>query len=108
MLLRLDGHDVGVVYSALEAIELAKRTRPDVVLLDIGLPQMDGYEVARRLRADPNLVDTRLVALTGYNHHESWEPETAELFDAYLIKPASQEHLRPILESWEPHSESSR
>jgi CheY-like chemotaxis protein len=107
MLLRLDGHDVEVVYSSMEAIDLARRIRPDVVLLDIGLPHMDGYEVAARLRADPNLVKTRLVALTGYSRHESWEGETAELFDAYLIKPADQEILRPILAACEPSTESA-
>jgi CheY-like chemotaxis protein len=97
MLLRLDEHDVDVVYDATEAIEVATRTRPDVLLLDIGLPQIDGYEVARRLRSDPQLAKMRIVALSGYDPHESWEPETAELFDAYIVKPADHESLRPIL-----------
>ncbi len=97
MLLRLDEHDVDVVYDATEAIEVATRTRPDVVLLDIGLPQIDGYEVAKRLRSNPQLAKMRIVALSGYDPHESWEPETAELFDAYIVKPADHESLRPIL-----------
>jgi len=107
MLLRLDEHDVDVVYDATAAIEVAARTRPDVVLLDIGLPQFDGYEVARRLRSNPQLAKMRIVALSGYDPHESWEPETEELFDAYLIKPADPEALRPILAACEPRTEST-
>jgi signal transduction histidine kinase/ActR/RegA family two-component response regulator len=107
MLLRLDGHDVDVVYGALAAIEVAARTRPDVVLLDIGLPQMNGYEVARRLRSNPQLAKTLIVALSGYDPHASWESETEELFDAYLVKPADPEALRPILAASEPRTEST-
>jgi PAS domain S-box-containing protein len=106
MLLRLDEHDVDVVYDATTAIEVAARTRPDVILLDIGLPQIDGYEVAKHLRSNPQLAKTRIVALSGYDPHESWEPETGELFDAYLIKPADPEALRPILAASEPRTES--
>ncbi len=105
MLLRLDGHDVDVVCGAAAAIEVAARTRPDVVLLDIGLPQMNGYEVARRLRSKPQLAKTLIVALSGYAPHASWESETEELFDAYLVKPADPEALRPILAACEPRTE---
>ncbi len=107
MLLRLDEHDVDVVYDATAAIEVAARTRPDVVLLDIGLPQVDGYEVAKHLRANPQLAKMRIVALSGYDPHVSWEPETEELFDAYLVKPADSEALRPILAACEPRTEST-
>jgi len=86
---------------------MAVRTRPDVVLLDIGLPQVDGYEVAKRLRSNPQLARMRIVALSGYDPHEWWEPETEELFDAYLVKPADPEALRSILVACEPRAEST-
>jgi CheY-like chemotaxis protein len=66
--LRLSGHEVRVAYSGLSALEAAAKSPPDAVLLDIGLPGMDGYEVAARLRQDPNieLSSVCLIAITGY------------------------------------------
>jgi CheY-like chemotaxis protein/two-component sensor histidine kinase len=65
-ILTLDGHLTRTVYTASDALDCVLAFKPDLVLLDIGLPVMDGYEVARRMRALPELIDTHLVALTGY------------------------------------------
>ena len=66
MILTLEGHEVESVYTAHEALARALSFKPDVALLDIGLPEMNGYELARRLRAHPEGEEIRLVALTGY------------------------------------------
>jgi CheY-like chemotaxis protein len=66
MLLQVSGHEVRVAYSSQDALDMAGKYQPDIVLLDIGLPGMDGYEVARRLRKHPELKELKLIALTGY------------------------------------------
>ena len=66
MVLQLDGHEVACAYTAEDALERAPQFRPDVALLDVGLPRMSGYELARRLRELPGFDRVYLVALTGY------------------------------------------
>jgi two-component system, sensor histidine kinase len=83
--LRLEGHQTEAVYSAKGALEAIGTFDPDVVLLDIGLPDMDGYEVAKRIRAAGNSV--RLVALTGYGQAEDIQRTRTAGFDAHLVKP---------------------
>jgi two-component system, sensor histidine kinase len=83
--LRLDGHEAEAVYSAKGALEAIATFSPDVVLLDIGLPEMDGCEVAKRIRAGGSSV--RLVALTGYGQDEDVQRTHAAGFDAHLVKP---------------------
>ena len=70
---------------------------PDVVLLDIGMPGMDGYEVARRLRADAGLRDVLLVALTGWGQEEDRRRTREAGFDHHLVKPADPAELRALL-----------
>ncbi len=65
-LLGVMGHQVIIAHDGKSGIELAERVRPDVILLDIGLPEMDGYSVARHLRSLPSMAATRIIALTGY------------------------------------------
>src|SRR3569832_2008711 len=65
-ILGTSGHEVKVAYSAQTALEMAVEYQPDIMLLDIGLPGMDGYEVANQLRQTPELREMRLVAITGY------------------------------------------
>jgi CheY-like chemotaxis protein len=86
-LLQLDGHEVEAAYSGPTALERATTFRPAVMLLDIGLPGMDGYELARRLRATPELIGLRLVALTGYGRAEDQQRTQAAGFDDHLVKP---------------------
>jgi PAS domain S-box-containing protein len=101
MLLRLDGHVVEVAYTSLAGLEAASRFGPDAILLDIGLPRMNGYEVARRLRANPALRDARLLALSGFGRVEDRERSRAAGFDDHLVKPATLEELERALAGYE-------
>jgi CheY-like chemotaxis protein len=103
MLLRLDGHEVQIAYSASETFEAVKSMRPDAVFLDIGLPHMDGYEIARRLRADPAAKLVHLIALTGYGQEHDRERAREAGFGAHLLKPAAIEAVNSILASL-PHA----
>ena len=76
-----------VAQNGLAAIEMAHSFRPSVVLLDIGLPDMDGYAIARRLRSEPETHDCVLVALTGYGQPEDRLRSKANGFDHHLVKP---------------------
>jgi two-component system CheB/CheR fusion protein len=97
--LTLSGHEVEVAYRGPEGIEKARQFGPDVVLCDIGLPEMDGYTVARAMRADPKLGRVRLVALTGYAGPEEVAKSKKAGFDAHLAKPPSMDTLERILEA---------
>jgi CheY-like chemotaxis protein len=96
-LLRRWGHEVRVAYDGPSALAAARSTAPEVVLLDIGLPGMDGYEVARQLRQDPDLNDTVLVALTGYGQATDRRQTHNAGFDQHLIKPVDPGLLRTLL-----------
>ena len=85
--LSLEGHEVRVARDGASGITLARALEPDVVLCDIGLPDVDGYEVARTLRRDDGLRSTRLVALTGYAQPEDQRRARDAGFDAHLGKP---------------------
>ena len=102
LLLQLDGHDTQAVYGSKAALERAQTYRPDVVLLDIGLPEMNGYEVARRLRELPGLERVRLIALTGYGQAEDQARAQAAGFDAHLMKPVEPEALQQALAGFVP------
>jgi PAS domain S-box-containing protein len=98
-LLRLWGHDVRTAADGAAALEVARAYRPDVVLLDLGLPGLDGYEVARRLRREPGLGGVLLVALTGYGQEDDRRRTREAGFDHHLVKPADLERLRHVLAS---------
>ena len=100
MLLRLYGHEVLIARSGPTALELAKTFRPSLVLMDIGLPGMDGYEVARQLRANPELTGMTMCALTGYTPSESdrTRPQQAG-FDHHFVKPVGVPVLLALLKS---------
>ncbi|HUQ09047.1 MAG TPA: ATP-binding protein [Steroidobacteraceae bacterium] len=93
MMLELDGHETRVVYTGHAAIAEAPAFAPQLVLLDIGLPEMDGYQVAQALRRDPSLGKTRLVALTGYGQPEDRARALAAGFDDHLVKPVAPDEL---------------
>jgi PAS domain S-box-containing protein len=92
LFLELEGHQTMAVYSAESALQQVTLFAPQVVLLDIGLPRMDGYEVARRLRANSSSV--RLIALTGYGQEEDKQRTAAAGFDAHLTKPVDLAALK--------------
>jgi two-component system, chemotaxis family, CheB/CheR fusion protein len=102
MLLRLEGHEVQVAYSAPGTFEAVQRMRPEAVFLDIGLPQMDGYEIARRLRADPAAQGVHLIALTGYGQERDRERAREAGFGTHLVKPADIDAVIQILASLPP------
>jgi signal transduction histidine kinase len=95
LLLRLDGHETESVYTPAAALERARTFEPEVILLDIGLPGMDGYEVARRIRSHGSRA--RLVALTGYGQSEDVRRAREAGFDEHLVKPADPQVLRQKL-----------
>jgi two-component system CheB/CheR fusion protein len=98
LLLRLDGYEVSVARSGPSALEAAASLQPHVVLLDIGLPGMDGYQVAQRLREIPEFKSTLLCALTGYTPSEadSDRPQQAG-FDHHFVKPVNFKRLSELL-----------
>jgi len=90
------GHDVRTADNGNEALSAATTWRPDVMLLDIGLPGMDGYEVARRLRENPALDDMQLVACTGYGGEDDLRRMKEAGFDTHLIKPVGIAELETV------------
>jgi CheY-like chemotaxis protein len=97
VLLRLEGHYVSTAYGASDALSAVEQLKPEVVLLDIGLPQMDGYEVARRLQLRHARTCPRLIALTGYGQAEDRARALATGFSEHLTKPVDHEQLRRVL-----------
>jgi CheY-like chemotaxis protein len=97
MLLKSDGHEAETAYSADAALAAVERLRPEVVLLDVGLPQVDGYEIARHLRASNTVPGMRLIALTGYGQEKDRERARAAGFDDHLLKPADMNALQRLL-----------
>ena len=97
MLLRVLGGDVALAHSGRQALECVNTFSPDVVLLDIGMPGMDGYEVARRIRANPAHRHIQLIALTGWGQDEDRQRSAAAGFNHHLVKPADVDKLRQLL-----------
>jgi PAS domain S-box-containing protein len=97
LLLEADGADVRVVYDGRSALSMAESFLPSSVLLDIGMPGMDGYEVARRLRQDERFASLRIVALTGWGQDADRRQTRNRGFTHHLTKPVSLEELHQIL-----------
>lgn len=97
ILRRQFGQEVEVVNEGARALDAALRFRPDLVLLDIGMPEMDGYEVARRLRACPGLGGLRIVALTGWGQDSDRRQTKAAGFDQHVVKPIESAVLATLL-----------
>jgi PAS domain S-box-containing protein len=97
MLLELSGHRTERARDGVEAVETAERFRPDVVLLDIGLPRMNGYDVCRRIRAQPWGQHTLLVAVTGLGQDEDQRRSQEAGFDRHLVKPIDYDALAQLL-----------
>jgi CheY-like chemotaxis protein len=97
MLLQLLGSDVHTVYDGPSALIAVESYRPDVVLLDIGMPGMDGYEVARRIREQPERQSIPLIALTGWGQEEDRRRARDAGFDHHLLKPVNLDALQGLL-----------
>jgi PAS domain S-box-containing protein len=97
MILELTGHEVALAHDGPAALEAAERFTPDLVLLDIGMPGMNGYEVARRLRAGPQSQCMVLAALTGWGQREDKQRAIDAGFDHHLTKPVDNQRLDAVL-----------
>jgi PAS domain S-box-containing protein len=102
MLLRLVGHDVRTVHDGRQALVVAATYQPDLVLLDIGLPGMDGFTVARHMRSQPELAGVVLVALTGYGSEEDRHQAQEAGFNHHMVKPVHFDALIELLAALEP------
>ena len=97
LLLELLGHRVRVFNDGGAALEAAHQDPPDIMVVDIGLPGIDGYEVARRVRRDPVLRDAVLIALTGYSCDDDRRESRAAGFDYHLVKPVNPDALNGLV-----------
>ena len=97
MLLEMGGDEVRVAYDGVSVLTAAESLRPDVLLLDIGMPGMDGHEVARRLRATAATKDSLLVAISGWGTAEDRAESKTAGFDYHLVKPFEFGSLESLL-----------
>lgn len=98
MLLKLTGHEVHTAHEGLEAVEAAAKLRPELVLLDIGLPKLNGYEAARRIREQPWGKGMVLVALTGWSQEKDRQKSKEAGFDDHFVKPVDHTALMKMLD----------
>jgi CheY-like chemotaxis protein len=92
------GYVTKVAHDGHEAVLVAQAFRPQVIVLDIGLPGLDGYEVATRLRADPDFSTVMFIALTGYSQAADMDRAAAEGFDGFLVKPADVARIDSLIQ----------
>jgi signal transduction histidine kinase len=102
LLLQLTGNEVHTAHDGLEAVEAALRFRPDVVLLDLGMPKLNGYDACRRIRAQPGGKDMWLVALTGWGQEEDRRRSHEAGFNGHLVKPVDPAALEKLLADLPP------
>jgi two-component system CheB/CheR fusion protein len=96
-LLEAFGHEAAVAHTGAAALDAARATRPDAIVLDLGLPDLEGLEVARRLRALPEFRHTLLIASTGFNQERDRLRARDAGFDHYLVKPFDPNRLDEVL-----------
>jgi CheY-like chemotaxis protein len=108
VLLELLGHEVLEAGDGSQGVALALERRPEVVLVDLGLPGVDGYEVARAIRGHPIGQTMTVVAVTGYGQAEDRRRTKEAGFDAHLVKPVSQDALAHLIASVPPASSPAR
>jgi CheY-like chemotaxis protein/two-component sensor histidine kinase len=104
MLLDLEGFETCVAYSGAVALESARDFKPDVVICDIGLPEMDGHEIARRLRRDPDIAPATLIAMTGWGAEGEVRRTRESGFDFHLVKPVDANALLELLSHMKPRA----
>jgi CheY-like chemotaxis protein len=101
-LLRLMGNEVQTAYDGLAAMEAAERFRPDVVLLDIGMPKLNGYEVCDHIRAETWGKEIVLIAVTGWGQRENERHNDKVGFDGHMVKPVDADALLKLLDELQP------
>lgn len=104
MLLKLTGNETQTAYDGLEAVEAAAKFKPDVVLLDIGLPKLNGCEACRRIRGQPWGKDVTLVALTGWGQDEDRQKSNDAVFNSHMVKPVDFATLQKLLAEAQPNA----
>jgi PAS domain S-box-containing protein len=102
ILLKLMGHETHMAFDGIEAIAAAEKLRPDVVLLDIGMPNVDGNDACRRMRAQPWAKEMLLIAQTGWGQDEDKRRTSEAGFDGHLVKPVDPEDLLRLVASLRP------
>jgi CheY-like chemotaxis protein len=106
MLLQLGGNETSVAYDGEEAVAAAAKQRPDVILLDIGLPKLNGYDACRRVRENRWAKGVVIIALTGWGQEEDRRKSAAAGFDGHLVKPVDHAELLKLLARLSPPGES--
>jgi CheY-like chemotaxis protein len=99
LLLHDMGHKVEYAINGWVAIDVARRFRPQIVFLDLGLPGMDGFELCRRIRKEPGLESTRVIALTGYGQEEYRQRSSEAGCELHLLKPFDVKYIESLLAS---------
>ena len=102
MLLSIDGHEVHCAHDGVEALAAAERLRPDVVLLDLGLPLIDGFETCRRIREQPWGKSMLLIAITGWGQDVDRQKSSEAGFDHHLVKPIDSRTLAALVNDVSP------
>jgi CheY-like chemotaxis protein len=102
MLLKATGNETILAYDGLEALAAAEQFRPEMILLDLGLPKLNGCEVARRIRAEPWGQSITLVASTGWGQEDDQQKTREAGFDHHLVKPVRYDDLEKLLQQL-PH-----
>jgi CheY-like chemotaxis protein len=97
VLLQFDGHDVRVAYTGQEALQVAGEFEPEVVVLDLGLPDLSGFDVAQSLRQDTRTAGAQIIALTGWGHDEHRRRARESGIDHHLTKPVDPEQLARLI-----------
>jgi CheY-like chemotaxis protein len=100
LLLEALGHDVAIEHDARRAIERARSYAPQIMFLDIGLPDMDGYELVRHLRSTPGTADAIFVAVTGYGQPEDKARALESGFDHHVVKPVKLPAILALLDAY--------
>jgi PAS domain S-box-containing protein len=107
MMLRLMGHDVHLAHDGVEAVDAAASFRPDVILMDIGMPRMNGYEACRRIRGEPWGAPIIIIALTGWGQEEDKRRSREAGFNSHLVKPVEPATLEKLLQEMKSQSASA-
>ena len=99
VLLRVEGYRAETSYDGIEALRVAAGFQPDLVLLDISMPELDGFDVASKLRAESWARNLRIVAITGWKRVDDRERARTAGFDEYLVKPLDFDRLKAVLDT---------